>query len=241
MLHGVQHGQHLPVASRQGSVHTDAARNSPACPGHLRRNAVLIPINQVFRRCPTKDFDEGCALAEVFFRVPLGGVERLFSAAAPAFHYPPQLRKADALAGQGQLRLHIAQHHVRTPFEHRPHRLLDRHRHSAATPLRRSRRGPVALIGANTFHAQRALTRKRSPVPQRCRSLGGKEPCEPHTYRDEWFCALRYGRTAGGSHRDQANRDFLIISAGRFLMEGLAIAEKESVYAAAAVKTLTEK
>ncbi len=78
VIHRAQDGEHLPVAARHGVMDAVAAPGPCPGPGHLRRDAAFVEVNQVFRRDRGDLADELFAAFAVGFGVALGGVERLF-------------------------------------------------------------------------------------------------------------------------------------------------------------------
>jgi hypothetical protein len=82
--HRAQDGEYLPVAFRRGFMDPDAARRSRVAACHLGRDAAFVKEDHLLRRNRPQPLDEELAPPQVLFRVPFGGVERLFFSRKPS-------------------------------------------------------------------------------------------------------------------------------------------------------------
>ena len=112
---------------------------------------------------------------------------------------------------------------------------------------------PEAAKRLAKLHADHGSTYVEAPVSGRPEAVIARQLAIPYAGSSEAKSRVKpvltamggsalfdLGEELGGPHRDQATRKVLIISAGRSLAEGLAIAESAGVHPMAAVRMLTE-
>src|ERR1700679_1654271 len=162
--HRTQARQDFPVSLGRALVDPNPALSPGVAPGHLRRDTAFVQENQPFRRDRPKPVEEDFTPLAVFFRVSLGGVERLFFSRKPNSRTTRHI--CVWLTAMPVVRSNSSHNWRRTRSGLAFNKARTRPRSTRlARPCRlcgaRST-APLRLCAADTFHAQGKLTPNRS-------------------------------------------------------------------------------